>query len=106
MRLPFLQVSYLRALQPLHSCHMSPSFLIPRLSVVLQLQLRGLNTVRRNPPEVNMQQHGPTDAQKKAFEENEADFRRFGEQISGIRETARARLENSGWDPEIGRAHV
>jgi hypothetical protein len=46
-----------------------------------------------------MQQYGPTDAQKKAFEENEADFRRFDEQISGIRETARARLENSGWDP-------
>ncbi|MDX2541478.1 hypothetical protein ACOT81_00940 [Streptomyces sp. WI04-05B] len=44
-----------------------------------------------------MQQYDLTDAQRKAFEENEADFRRFDDQIRGVQETARARLTNSGW---------
>jgi hypothetical protein len=47
-----------------------------------------------------MQQHDLTDAQKKAFEENEGDFRRFDDQVRGIRETARARLLNNGWEPD------
>ncbi|WP_327696869.1 hypothetical protein [Streptomyces sp. NBC_00459] len=47
-----------------------------------------------------MQQYDVTDAQKKAFEENEADFRRFDDQLRGIRETARARLAKNGWEPD------
>ncbi|MBT2505174.1 hypothetical protein J7I98_04525 [Streptomyces sp. ISL-98] len=47
-----------------------------------------------------MQQYDLTDAQKKAFEENEADFRRLDDQIRGVQETARTRLTNNGWEPE------
>lgn len=47
-----------------------------------------------------MQQYDVTDAQKKAFEENEADFRGFDDQLRGIRETARARLAKNGWEPD------
>ncbi|GAA3866326.1 hypothetical protein GCM10023084_19480 [Streptomyces lacrimifluminis] len=47
-----------------------------------------------------MQQYNLTDAQKKAFEENEADFRRLDDQLRGIRETARARLTSNDWEPD------
>jgi hypothetical protein len=47
-----------------------------------------------------MQQYDVTDAQKKAFEENEADFRRFDDQLRDIRETARARLTKTSWGPD------
>ncbi|MDX3310525.1 hypothetical protein P1S61_15785 [Streptomyces sp. ME08-AFT2] len=45
----------------------------------------------------------PTDAQKKAFEENEPDFRRLDEEMHRVRDTARARLTDSGWSgPDAG----
>jgi hypothetical protein len=47
-----------------------------------------------------MQQHDLTDALKKAFEENESDFRRVDDHIRGIRESARARLLSNGWEPD------
>ncbi|WP_369032347.1 hypothetical protein [Streptomyces adonidis] len=47
-----------------------------------------------------MQQYDLTGAQKKAFEENEADFRKFDDRLRGTRETARARLTHSGWEPD------
>ncbi|WCE02532.1 hypothetical protein PGH47_43090 (plasmid) [Streptomyces sp. HUAS 31] len=47
-----------------------------------------------------MEQYDLTDAQKKAFEENEAAFRRFDDQVSGVREAARARLTRNGWEPD------
>ena len=46
-----------------------------------------------------MQQQDLTAAQRKAFEENEADFRRLDDELAGIRETARARLRANGWEP-------
>ncbi|KOU56380.1 hypothetical protein ADK57_41975 [Streptomyces sp. MMG1533] len=48
-----------------------------------------------------MQQYEITEAQKKAFEDNEADFRRLDDQMHGIQEAARARLIDNGWDPGI-----
>ncbi|WP_020133997.1 hypothetical protein [Streptomyces sp. 351MFTsu5.1] len=47
-----------------------------------------------------MQQQDLTVSQKKAFEDNEADFRRFDDELRGIRETARARLRAHGWDTD------
>lgn len=47
-----------------------------------------------------MRQYDLTDAQKKAFEENEADFRKLDDQIHGIRDTARARLTDTDWEPD------
>ncbi|MFE9928672.1 hypothetical protein [Streptomyces sp. NPDC005533] len=48
-----------------------------------------------------MQQNDLTDAQKKAFEQNEADFRRLDDHVRDVQETARARLTNTGW-PDSG----
>ncbi|MEV5203292.1 hypothetical protein [Streptomyces sp. NPDC053720] len=47
-----------------------------------------------------MQHYDLTDAQKKAFEENEVDFRRIDDHIRRIQEAARARLTNNGWEPD------
>ncbi|MFB6894632.1 hypothetical protein ACFCX4_35705 [Kitasatospora sp. NPDC056327] len=44
-------------------------------------------------------QYDPTDPQKKAFEENAAEFRAFDDRIRSVQDTARARLADSGWDP-------
>ncbi|WP_062646099.1 hypothetical protein [Streptomyces maremycinicus] len=44
-----------------------------------------------------MQEYDLTDAQKKAFADNEADFRRLDAQVRGTQETARARLIAHGW---------
>ncbi|MCL6736852.1 hypothetical protein [Streptomyces neyagawaensis] len=49
-----------------------------------------------------MEQYDLTEAQKKAFAENEADFRKFDDQLRDVREAARARLRGSGWDPGPG----
>ncbi|MDG5808187.1 hypothetical protein P9869_37185 [Streptomyces ossamyceticus] len=46
-----------------------------------------------------MEQYDLTEAQEKAFAENEADFRKFDDQLRDVREAARARLRASGWDP-------
>lgn len=40
--------------------------------------------------------YDPTDAQKKAFEESEADPRRVGEHTGHVRETTRVRLTDNG----------
>jgi len=40
--------------------------------------------------------YDPTEAQKKAFAENEADFRSLDEHLGRVRETARVRLTDSG----------
>lgn len=47
-----------------------------------------------------MQQQDLTASQRKAFEDNEADFRRFDDELRGIREAARARLSTHGLDPD------
>lgn len=39
-----------------------------------------------------------SDAQAKAYEENAADFRRLDEQVRSMREAARARLMDNGWE--------
>ncbi|MGV9453784.1 hypothetical protein [Streptomyces sp. NPDC003635] len=47
-----------------------------------------------------MEQYQLTDGQKKAFEDNEAEFRKLDGQMRGVRESARARLSTSGWEPD------
>lgn len=49
-----------------------------------------------------MRQYDPTDAQKKAFAENQADFRRLADHVRGVQETARARLAAHGLEPDRG----
>ncbi|WP_055715757.1 hypothetical protein [Streptomyces torulosus] len=49
-----------------------------------------------------MEEYDLTEAQKKAFGENEAEFRKFDDQLRGVREAARARLTDSGWEPDPG----
>ncbi|PTH88839.1 hypothetical protein C9J60_08375 [Streptomyces sp. A244] len=41
-----------------------------------------------------------SDIQAKAYEENAADFRRLDDQIRSVREAARARLMDNGWEPD------
>jgi hypothetical protein len=52
-----------------------------------------------SPRKGNVRLNDLTDAQKKAFAENEAGFRGFDDQVRAIRETARARLTDNGWEP-------
>ncbi|MFB8237523.1 hypothetical protein ACFC58_13325 [Kitasatospora purpeofusca] len=47
-----------------------------------------------------MRQNDLTEAQKQAFEQNEADFRNLDDHVRDIRETARARLTANGWEPD------
>lgn len=53
-----------------------------------------------NPKEDTMRQHDLTAPQRKAFEDNEADFRRLDDELRDLRETARARLRTNGWEPD------
>ncbi|MFF7841483.1 hypothetical protein ACFZC6_22140 [Streptomyces ossamyceticus] len=46
-----------------------------------------------------MEEYDLTEAQKNAFEDNQAEFRKFGDQLRDVREAARARLTDSGWEP-------
>ncbi|WP_159768045.1 hypothetical protein [Streptomyces sp. HM190] len=47
-----------------------------------------------------MEQYDLTEAQQKAFEDNRTEFRKFEDQLDGVREAARSRLRDSGWHPD------
>lgn len=50
--------------------------------------------------------HDPADAQKKAFEENEADVLRLDEHMGRIRESARVRRTDTGWGGPDPSDHI